>query len=176
MKRQRAPTYLAPKAGIGFRFGPGLLLVILASVIVWQKMPPTGSRPRIERKTVEVPHASVLSTPEPAWLLAQQDTLGLNEAQRRRLRRLQIRWDRNTQALREALENASTTFAHSMPSSDAGAVVSLQQLKKQAAPVSEWTRQLLAARRAWWSEAATVLTPLQKRQAEQLWSSRFVPR
>lgn len=174
-KRESTPKNPASRARRWFRFGPGLLLALLASAIVWYKMPPTDSRPRMEHMTVEVPHIAGLSAPDPDWLWEQRVALGLNEAQAKKLRHFQIRWDRNTQALRKALEDALAAFEQSMPSSE-GHVLSLQQLKKQAAPVSELSRQLLEARRAWWSEAATVLTPSQRQQAEQAWSRRFMPR
>lgn len=174
-KRQTTSKNPAPQARHWFRFGPGLLLALLASAIVWYRMASSGGGPRIERKTVAVPFTPAPSAPDPAWLLEQQKALRLSESQVKKLSRLRMRWDRNTQALREALEHASVAFEQSIPPPDGGRL-SLEQLKKQAAPVSELSRQLLEARRAWWSEAATVLTPSQRQQAEQAWSRRLAPK
>jgi hypothetical protein len=54
-----------------------------------------------------------------------------------------------------------------------GRSITLPELQERAAPVTELSRQLLEARRAWWSEAGAVLTRAQRRQAEQAWGERL---
>jgi hypothetical protein len=135
--------------GTGHRLlGPGLVLTLIASVIVWRQFPPAGSGPlRIERSRLNaVPNPP--ATPDPAWLLEQQGMLGLNAAQVRQLSRLRRRWDHDTRALREALAHASAEFEQGMRA-DGGRGQSIEQLQERAAPVSQLSRQLSDARRAW---------------------------
>ena len=172
--RQRSPF---PR---WFRVGPGLLLALVASFILWRQMPPmssgrsAGGPPRIERARVETASGTLLTAPDPAWLLAQRETLGLNAAQVQKLKKRKARWDRDTQALREALENASAEFNESM-GRGGGKGVSLEALRERAGPVSALSRELREARRAWWDEAASVLTAAQRQRAELAWGQRLVP-
>lgn len=158
-----------------FRFGPGLLLAIVASVIVWQWMPPgflpKSLAPRLEKSQIEEFPAARPSAPEPAWLLSQRWELGLSETQVQKLEQLRIRWKRDTGQLRGELVRASHEFNRSM--SDNGGRLTMQQLQERAAPVSEISRQLADARRAWWAEAATTLTASQRQRAEAAWARRF---
>jgi hypothetical protein len=169
-----------PKARRGLRFGPGLLLAVIASVVVWRLSPPdargiASGPPRIERtQRVALPHPPP-SAPDPAWLLEQRDALRLTAPQMAKLSRLRARWDRDTRALREALDHASAEFDRSMGGAG-GPGQTMEQLQERAAPVSHLSRQLTAARRAWWSEAATVLTAAQRRRAEEAWARRLLHR
>ncbi|HXI18577.1 MAG TPA: hypothetical protein VNM48_19605 [Chloroflexota bacterium] len=158
-----------------FRFGPGLLLAIVASVIVWRRMPPGtfggSAPPRIETAQIEAFPASPPSAPDLAWLLLQRDTLRLSASQRKKWEMLRNRWERDTRELRGALDRASNEFNRSMR--DNGEGVTMQQIQERAAPVSELSRQLADARRAWWNEAAQVLTTSQRQRAEEAWARRF---
>jgi len=183
-KRQQPPPTPAVAGGGGtparrwFRIGPGLLLAVAASVWVWQQSPrpPGGGRPpRIERTRVDnnaVPSAAplLLSAPDPDWLLARRNTLNLTEKQTARLRALHARWQRDTRALRAALARAIAQFEQETA---ARSGVTIGALQERARPVSELSRQLADARRAWWDEAAAVFTPSQRQKAEQAWAQRF---
>lgn len=140
-----------------------------ASFIVWRQMPPQ-SAPRIQ-PTGAVPSVAP-DAPEPAWLLAQRDELKINAAQFQKLSRLRVRWERDTRDLHDALRRASAAFNRDMAQSN-GKTVTMQQLQERAAPVSEISRQLTEARRAWWSEAGQALTVTQRQQAEGSWARRF---
>jgi len=155
------------------RFGPGLVLALIGSAIVWHPFPPARSGPPgIERSHLEALPDAPASVPDPSWLTEEQQTLGLSAAQVRRLSRLRARWDRDTRPLREALTHASAAFEQEMRTSS-GQGQTIEQLQERAAPVSQLSRRLADTRRAWWSEAATVLTPSQRQRAEQAWIQRF---
>jgi hypothetical protein len=187
-----------PKARRWLRFGPGLVLALIASLLVWRQFPPAGGGPpRLERTRLDaIPNwqageerfgaqrqrrgpdpgvAPPPSAPDPAWLLEQRDALRLTAPQMAKLSRLRARWDRDTRALREALDHASAEFDRSMGGAG-GPGQTMEQLQERAAPVSHLSRQLTAARRAWWSEAATVLTAAQRRRAEEAWARRLLHR
>lgn len=154
-----------------FRIGPGLFLAVVASVIVWRWFPPQRQTPRLERVPLKAPSFG-LSAPEPAWLLAQKHTLQLSAAQVQQLTRLRVRWERDTRELHKKLDYASQQFNQNLSNPD-GASLPMSQLQERAAPVSELTRRLTAARAAWWQEAGQLLTPTQRRRAEELWAQRF---
>ncbi|HXI18816.1 MAG TPA: hypothetical protein VNM48_20820 [Chloroflexota bacterium] len=162
-----------------FRFGPGLLLAIVASVIVWRRMPPgtfgDSAPPRIETAQIEAFPASPPSAPDPAWLLSQRDTLRLSASQRKKLEMLRNRWERDTRELRGALDRASNEFNRSVrgAAKEGEHGLTIQQLQERAAPISELSRQLADARRAWWNEAAQILTNSQRQRAEEAWARRF---
>jgi hypothetical protein len=115
-----------------------------------------------------------MSAPEPAWLLGQKDALGLSDVQVKKLRQMRARWDRDTRELEEALTRASAEFDREMGAAGKRGST-LENLKTRAAPVSELTRALLEARRAWWEEAARVLTETQREEAERAWRERLLP-
>lgn len=160
-----------------FRVGPGLLLAITGSVLLWRQLPPgpggsTGP-PRIERTRVDVTPDAPPSAPDPNWLLSQQEALGLSRPQVQKLTKLRARWSRDTRELQDAIARVSEEFNRDMASGGTG--VTVEALRQRAAPVSSLSRQLADARQAWWGEAAAVLTPAQRRQAEQAWAGRLSP-
>lgn len=162
-----------------FRIGPGLLLAIIASVFLWRQLPPgpvaAPQAPRIERTRVDqAPEAPPPGVPDGEWLLAQKDALHLSAEQRQKLIKLVARWRRDTAELRDALARTSDQFNREM-ASDKGKGVTIDSLREKASPVSALSRELAAARRAWWNEAKHVLTAAQQQQAEAGWQARFSP-
>lgn len=159
-----------------FRFGPGLLIALMAVLVLWRQLPPSGDQaPQVKRTRLDAVSGPSRSAPDPAWLLEQREALHLSAPQRQRLSRLRARWDRDTQALRTAMAHASAEFDRGMASRERRSFT-LQELQDRAAPVAEYSRQLAAARRAWWDEAATILTAAQRQRAEQAWARRLTPR
>jgi hypothetical protein len=165
MKPSKEPLKSLPR---GLRFGPGLLVAIAASLWVWWQFPPQSAAPRIERTAL--PTTSLPSAPEPEWLLSQRESLEISAAQWEKLSRLRDRWNRDTRELRGALRQASADFNRGL-SSDSS--LTMQQIQERAAPVSELSRQLAAARAAWWDEAAQILSRPQRQRAEENWAQRF---
>lgn len=162
-----------------FRVGPGLLLAIIGSLLLWRQLPrdPGGSTgpPRIERTRVDIKPEALPSAPDPEWLLAQQHALALSGAQVQKLLALKKRWNRDTHELRDALARASDQFNRDM-ASGGGKGVTIEALREKATPVSALSRELTEARRAWWGEARMVLTPAQQKQAETRWQERLSSR
>lgn len=111
--------------------------------------------------------------------MAQQSLLGLSERQSSRLRTLHARWQRDTRDLRQALADAAVRFERETAAVAAGdrggstGGVTIKSLQEKARPISELSRQLADTRRAWWDEAADVLTLDQRRRVEQSWALRF---
>lgn len=155
------------------RVGPGLVIAVAASIAVWQLAPNSSTgKPKIERPTSTVQPTVGLSAPDPEWLQAQSKQLALDAAQVKRLDTLTSRWQKETKALYSELDRASGNFTAEVPSQGARGA-NLQQVREQAGPVSQLTRQLLDARRAWWAEACLALTPAQRTVAEESWAHRF---
>jgi hypothetical protein len=155
------------------RFGPGLALALGAVLLLWPMLRGDfgADTPRIERSRLsEIPPPP--AAPELGWLLEQKEALGLKPPQVDRLGRLRTRWDRATQALREALELASAQFTQEMRARQTPRV-NVGALRVNAVPVTDLSRQLAEARRVYWSEAAPVLTRSQRRQAEAAWTRRL---
>ena len=172
---KNASNQAAPKRR-WWRFGPGLLLACAAIAWLWPHLFPAAKPPHIERsvQSSTVP-AALSSAPETTWLLQQRDVLKLNAAQAEKLQKLVARWQRDTKSLRVALESASANYNRDMAhDAKAGRKVTIEQLQERAGPVSELSRQLSQARRAWWDEAAQVLADEQRRNAEQMWTRRFL--
>lgn len=157
-----------------FRLGPGLLLAILASVAVWAFMPREPGRLKTE-PLAAASMPAVASAPDPHWMLRQSESLGLSPAQASTLRQLVSRWDHDTADLRRELDNATADLKKQIPSNP-GAKLSTQQLMQEAAPLSALSRQLADARRAWWADARTVMTPRQRAVAETTWAAQWVRR
>lgn len=157
------------------RFGPGMVLALLAGVLIWNGMPrqpgPPPSSPGVIRETAPGPKGPP-SAPDPAWLLTQAEPLGLTPEQTAKLTRLERRWDRDTRDLRARIDAAQAEFERGMRERE-GQPASMQELQERAAPVSDLSRQLASARRAWWSEASGALTPGQRQKAETMWVRRF---
>ena len=159
-----------------FRVGPGLLLAIIGSVLLWRQLPPgpggsTGP-PRMERTRVDVTPVAPLSAPDPNWLLSQKEVLGLSAGQVQKLTKLEARWSRDTHELRDEIARASEEFNRDMASGGAKGVT-IEALREKAAPVSALSRELTEARRAWWGDARKVLTPAQQKKAETRWQARL---
>lgn len=175
--RRARPEGPGQSAGSGrkrwLRVGPGLVLALLAIVLLWPTLRDgmRSDRPRIERSQLAVIPAPP-AAPELGWLLEQRDALELTPAQGEKLGRLKTRWDRETQSLREGLDEASREFERGIGGGE-GPPRSIQQIQERAAPLSELSRRLAEARRAYWSEAARLLTPAQRRQAEDAWTRRL---
>lgn len=153
--------------------GPGLVLALVASVIVWSNLPPEPSGPpRVIPTQRAGDPAPPPGAPDPSWLVEQREKLQLTPPQMERLRRLERRWDRDTRALREALAQESARVSRALSQGD-GQRVTLQQIQELAGPVSTLSLQLSDARRAWWEEAGKALSPAQRQEAERLWSARL---
>ena len=157
------------------RFGPGLLVALVVIWLLWPRLfPPNPASPVVERTRLDVVPATLASAPDPAWLLAQRESLKLSAAQFQKLSRLRARWERDTRTLRAALDNASARFNRDMAEDTAARrSVTVERLQERAAPVAELSRQLSQARRAWWGGAAEVLSIEQRQRAEQAWAQRF---
>lgn len=156
------------------RFRPGLTLALGAIILLWATLRDgfPGGRPRIEQSRAREATAAVPpppAAPELGWLLARKDALGLKSVQVEMLQRVQERWDRDTQGLREALDLASAQFNRDRGAPGAHGV-NIQALRAKAAPVSDLSRQLAQARLIYWSEASQILTRPQRRQAEEAWT------
>lgn len=152
-----------------FRFGPGLFLAILASVAVWAFMPREPSR-MIPSPASSTP--AVASAPDPHWLIRHAEALALTPEQTVKLSRLVARWDRDTAPLRRELDAATKDLQKRMPGRP-GSKLSVQQFRQEAAPMAALSGQLAEARKAWWTDARTVLTPDQRARAEAAWAGQW---
>jgi hypothetical protein len=115
---------------------------------------------------------AISSAPDPHWLLRQADALGLTPVQAFKLSRLVNRWDRDTAGLKRDLDAAAADLRRRMPSRPE-AKLSVQKMQQDAGPMAALSGQMADARRAWWAEARTVLTPSQRAKAEAAWSDQW---
>jgi hypothetical protein len=154
-----------------FPIGPGLMLAIVISVIVWRQAAPQNvpAGPQVLPSHVEAAPVALPTAPDPDWLLDHWQDLDMTPEQLKRLGELHERWDRETAGLRENLALASEVFECEMAAQD-GAGLTVEWIQERAAPVSELSRKLGQARRAWWQEASGVLTEQQRERAEAMWA------
>ena len=170
-----------PLSPLRLLLGPGMLIAVAASAVLWPRLPhvqnaPSGP-PRIERTgTAGSDPAPPPGAPDPAWLTGREGELGLDPAQANRLRSMRARWDRETRALRQAIDRESSRLNQALAPpglSKEDPRITMNRIRELAGPVTELSRQLMHARRAWWDEASTVLSPSQRRQAERLWAAHL---
>jgi hypothetical protein len=161
-----------------FRFGPGLVVALVAIVVVWRASPEHFRTPRPSLSTppsAASPHAPPEEAPaalDPGFLLDHSAELGLTPTQRQALVAVRARYDRDTGALQRELEWAARDFQGGM-AAQGGKGVTIGALQERAAETSALSHQLAAARRAAWEEAAPHLTLEQRERAEALWRLRM---
>ncbi len=153
------------------RIGPGILLAILAALLLWRAMPGYRSGPGPRPPQLDLRPRVGLSAPDPEWLVKEGKEIGLDAGQMRQMRDLEARWQRDTRGIRAELSRATSDLAARMRKAGSGAT--LEQMERQATPISDLTRELLQARSAWWSQASGVMTEEQRKRAEQAWANRF---
>lgn len=181
-RRRNIPAKLAPpQPGTApvrrwLRFGPSLVLALLALGLLWPslRLGLPGNRPRLDRPvgtSIPTPTAA----PELAWVLEQRNTLGLSEEQAAKVRRLQVRWADETRELREALQRESVALDQELESRPRSGL-NIREFQARAAPLAELSRRLAVGRRTAWTEAASVLTPRQRQQVEAAWNRHWSSR
>lgn len=165
-----------------FRFGPGLVIAIIAAMFVYQRAPMQRAQPlrtvpqaseMARDKSASSSDNALPAAPDADWLWSQRAMLNLNPQQTRRLQNLRTRWQRDTRELQADLARASVQFEREMEQEKAHPDT-LQVLAARGAPVADLSRQLAQARRAWWNEARVIFSPTQRAQAEAAWRQRFV--
>lgn len=158
------------------RIGPGVLLALTAIAWGWPYLLPPDKPPVVER-TVAAPQSAKESAPpsapDPTWLLRQRRELAMTDAQFQKLSALQQRFARDTRELQSSIDAATRDFNAGM---NADKAATMEQLQARAAPLSELSRQMSSARRAWWSEAAMTLNASQRKSAQELWSQHLAGR
>lgn len=155
------------------RIGPGLLLALTAIAWGWPYLFPPAAKPKIERTVQSQSPITAPSAPDPTWLLSQRANLRMSDAQFQKLSALQQRWTRDTRQLQNSIDAATRDFNAGM---NVGKGATMEQLQARAAPLSELSRQMSDARRAWWSEASLVLGAPQRKRAQELWQQRQMTR
>jgi hypothetical protein len=191
MKQHSAGKGRAPVPGSWvsppwLRFGPGVVLAVIASFFVWRfsadpaaqaptKWAAGGRRPVMPERGA-LPVMPRRPAPDLAFVLAHRQDLGLTQRQVASLSAIRHRWQRETAALREELDRAATRFGQSM---DAQVSAGREKgdvrpgVPESAGDLSSFSHQVAASRGAVWEEAAQRLTPFQRQQAEALWHERM---
>jgi hypothetical protein len=106
--------------------------------------------------------------PDLAFVLGHRQDLALTRRQAASLGAIQRRWQTETAALQEALDRAASRFGKCMDEQE-GQRGMPRAVPGSAGELSGFSQQLAATRRAAWEEAAQLLTPYQRQQAEALW-------
>jgi hypothetical protein len=176
MAAKRTQVTGGRRGGRWFRIGPGLILAVAASYFVWRS---DAERPRgvnysppVRPGQTSMRLPALRQAPEIAFVLEKRAELELQPPQVRALTALDRRWQQETAALREALGRASAAFRAGMEERH-GRGEMIRDLEERAAAVSDYSRQLAAARRAGWESAARELTPAQRERAAALWNERL---
>ena len=110
MRHPERPAMQPAALRRGPRFGPGLLLAIVAGALVWNLASRAPQKPAVEHTTHPVEAGAALSAPEPAWLVSHAAMLKLSASQLSALQGMAARWGHNTKALRMELGTASARF------------------------------------------------------------------
>ena len=159
-----APTNEQPRRR-WLRIGPGVLIALTAIAWGWPRLFPPD-KPPVALRTLTQTENAPPSAPDPTWLLSKRSELAMSDAQFQKLSVLQSRFARDTRELQASIDAATRDFNASM-NADKGAT--MEQLQTRAAPLSELSRQMSDARRAWWSEASLTLNALQRKSARAAW-------
>lgn len=156
--------------------GPGLVLALAAAgLILWSQRNQVGAPPGggvLPGKPARTDIPPPPPAPELAFVLRQAPALALSKPQTRKLEQLAKQFEQATAGSRAELARASADFARQMRAR-AGNGITLSDLQKRAAAVSQLSRQLAAARRLYWARAARILTPAERARAEALWARQL---
>jgi len=173
------------------RLGPGLILALIGSVVVWRGSPghlrpsyrpysrslshpviaPTATASRGAR--IEPPAPALPSAPSLDFVLEHRAEVGLTAAQVQALRTVDRQWQRQIGPRRDALDRAARAFRSEMDAHK-GRGAALQELRQGAAEMSALSRQLAGDRRAAWDQASSSLSVIQRERAERLWRERIM--
>jgi hypothetical protein len=159
-----------------FRIGPGAVLALIAGYFILRSNPdrfqPARQSPPVRPGRTSMTVPAPPAAPEVAFLLEKRHELTLTPGQIRTLTAIERQWQRDTAALREALDRSASVF-HRRMQEQGGKGQTLARLEEEAAAVSDYSRQLYAARRTAWQQAARQLTAAQRQRAETLWNEKL---
>jgi hypothetical protein len=159
-----------------FRFGPGILLAILAVVVIGIRERPTvqapGDRPGYPRSGW-MEHAPRVTqrpaaTPDLSELLARADALRLTPRQRTTIVRLMKQWAPESAERRRDMGRAATQFTQFMQGTQRRGQGGLQEIERHATATSALTTEWLARKAYFWQHGLAALTPEQRQRLQQM--------
>lgn len=179
MSRRESKPASSPYAGVRSRWGrigPGLILAILVSVVVWMRERPDlemrGDRPMVERAPLAA-HGPV-ATPDVSDLLKHADALALTPHERKVISRLVKQWETESAARRGEMNQAAEAFnrfireAQQQGRERRNAGAGLAEIQRNAAEASALTTEWLARKASFWQQGLAALTSAQQQRAKSL--------
>jgi len=158
--------------------GPGLLMALLVSAIIAYLYMPSRQQ---KHGPPKVEHQLVGRVPQPALtiaeLLKERAKLRLSREQLTKLRSLDARWGRDTQADRKELGAAERRLDRWLRSvQQSGERVTQAELQQRWQEYSRLSAKVAYWRRLYWKMALDLLMPEQRRQSEDLARRALSPR
>lgn len=177
MPRQRAkPPTAEDLRRPRFFFGPGVIIAILLSAVVWVSWGPPGSdhpdgltpeAVREARRQAPAPAAEGL-VPEPTWLRRYAEAVELTADQRAKLDTLIADWQAETGEATAALDTESAALSGVLAQDQERGAANRALLREQAGAYSSLSGQLAEARQATWAAALDLLTLEQRERVREL--------
>lgn len=153
-----------------FRVGPGLVIAIVLSALIYfvQRQSLAPRRPIIQRTVASAGAESLVLAPTIGFILQESAALELSKQQVRKLESLRKEWEAATLSERKALETAEAEFDKWRAANQKRGGVSLQEVQSHTAALSQLSGALAAERRLYWERAQAVLTQRQVKKAEEM--------
>jgi len=149
--------------------GPGLIIALALSVFyVWRRLQP----PEVERPVIIQHEGAMAATgvPDPPFVLDHAAELGLTEAQRSKVGKLAAEYDRDTEELRKALDEAAGEMGEGLGKAS-GEPAPVTDIQESAHGVAELSGLLAEARAQAWPGLCAVLSGEQQQQAKRAWAA-----
>lgn len=151
-----------------FRVGPGLIVAIALSVVVYytQRSSLAPRQPVIQRTVETEGSGTAILAPTVDSILQETRSLNLSKEQVTKLESLQMEWNHSTASQQQALHLAQAAFQKWMDSKKGRA--SLKEIQSHAAAVTALSRELAAKRQTGWQRAKQVLDAKQIQKVEEM--------
>lgn len=152
-----------------------LIFLLLWGVWAWYVLQHNGQRPAqesaviVEHRVVPLSGGAVVGVPDPPFVLARADAVGLSTSQRARVKALADAYCRRAEFLQRSLDEAARKLAQEL-SGASRKRLSAHVLEQETAPLVALSSQLAALRAEAWVELEGLLTWEQCARAKAAWA------
>ncbi|MCX6344161.1 MAG: hypothetical protein NT018_03710 [Armatimonadetes bacterium] len=159
-----------------FRIGPGLIIALAISVLIGSQWIRTkiaqhqqpSSRPIVERQIISSSYDEKLGpTPELKFIIERREKLHLTNLQAAKLMALQSKWAKAYGPKIAHANQAAAKTQEYLDNAKGQSRTPVAQVQTEAAPLIALSREISSARRAYWNEAAKLLTSEQRANLEK---------
>jgi len=134
----------------------------------WQETMKPQPPPVVQSRVIPGGPAPTRFAPEMGVLLEGAGALNLTPQQQSKLRALTEDWRRFSGPLKRELDNEATKFREFAEEEAKSGKGNLVELQRRAEPVSQFSREYGNLKLEYWERAMQILTPSQRKRAEEL--------